>query len=116
VRAVDQVPQLRVITPGNTEARRQAAGAGSDLVFALTNHTHDIYLCGGKVACECPETALACIRLEDTDECDAKNRLGKVPQKSRVQSKRVLRKSYVNSRVWGVGPSKDCVERNEPFE
>lgn len=34
----------------------------------------DIYMCGGSVPCECPEKALACIKLTDPDACEAKQR------------------------------------------
>lgn len=32
----------------------------------------DIYFCGGRVPCQCPTTALACIEVDDPDSCEAK--------------------------------------------
>jgi hypothetical protein len=34
----------------------------------------DIYMCGGDVPCECPASALACVRIADPDSCEMKLR------------------------------------------
>ena len=78
--------QVRIMMPGSAPNRRQTAGPpptptatpGGDaaLELALTNKTHDVYFCGGTVPCSCPESALACVRVEDSDSCDAKARSG----------------------------------------
>ena len=68
IKAVDKEAEVSLIMPGQSVTRRQVTP------FPLQNRTADIYFCGGRVPCNCPEKALACVRLEDQDSCNAKTR------------------------------------------
>jgi hypothetical protein len=54
VRPVASTPELTLLTPPNTDTA---------VNLLLTSATSDIVFCGGAVVCECPESALACIKV-----------------------------------------------------
>jgi hypothetical protein len=77
--------KIRFIMPGDpdegTGMRRQSGAK-----FVLKNRTSDIFFCGGKVVCECPKTAVACVQLEDVDACVAKEQVGEKCESKRFPS------------------------------
>jgi hypothetical protein len=58
VAAVNDPPAVTIVS----------GGTGSEIATPYS----DIYMCGGDVACDCPAGALACVRVEDPDSCEAK--------------------------------------------
>jgi len=48
------------------------ASPGTDALPRVATATSDVYFCGGTTTCTCPEDALACVKLEDVDACEAK--------------------------------------------
>ena len=90
VKYVDTVATMGILMPGTAAAaeRRGASDGASrsataerrqdtrEMSFPLSTAMSDIFFCGGDVPCDCPASALACVRVEDADSCDAKERAG----------------------------------------
>ena len=72
VKPVDGVPEMTILLAGQEAGKGKRAGHLLNVTLDLTTKFADIIFCGGAVACKCPATALACVKVEDADSCDAK--------------------------------------------
>jgi hypothetical protein len=72
VKPVDGMPEMTILLAGQEAGKGKRAGHLLNVTLDLTTKFADIIFCGGAVACKCPATALACVKVEDADSCDAK--------------------------------------------
>ena len=67
VRPIDDPATISFMYPGET-----SSPFADEVVPQVVEATSDIYFCGGAVTCTCPPEALACVKVEDVDACEAK--------------------------------------------
>ena len=72
VKPVDARPEMTILLAGHEAGMGKRAGHLLNATLDLTTKFADIIFCGGAVACKCPATALACVKVEDADSCEAK--------------------------------------------
>ena len=75
VKPVDGMPEMTILLAGQEAGKGKRAGHLLNVTLDLTTKFADVIFCGGAVACKCPATALACVKIEDADSCDAKAEL-----------------------------------------